>query len=324
MARLSKLHEIQFPVTLAPLHARLGAREIPVSEGRAVVDTRSGRVLGVVGREYRLVTHAQALDWAFACAREAFPETHPADWQVAEVDAPATGSCCFIDLRLRTSTLDFRGLPGDSRPEVYGPFVRVVNSYNRSRALGFDIGYLRKACSNGLVVHDALIRFRMNHHKRDIGETVHFDISQERLAAHRTAFQAFLVKLQGCPVPAPAFCGLACAALGFAPPRCLDHARDAVRQAQWRRLLAEVEAAGQRYATELGENAYAVLNTVTELASRPPDNPLVHRDRHGLQRLAGQWVGEFAAVCGDAAFDVGAYLRSLATKATAEEAASVK
>lgn len=323
MKRLSKQHEILFPVTLAPLSARLGTREVPVSDCRAVVNTRSGRVLGVVGRGYRLVTHAQALDMAFDCARAAFPETCPSDWQVAEVDAPATGSCYFIDLRLRSGRLDFHGLPGDSTPEVYGPFVRVTNSYNRSRALGFDIGYLRKACSNGLVVHDALIRFRMNHRKRDVGETVHFDISQERLAAHRAVFRSFLAKLQGCPVPASAFCELACAALGFAPPRCLDQAREAARQAQWRRLLAEVEAAGQRYATELGDNAYAVLNTVTELASRPPANPMVHRDRHSLQRLAGRWVGEFAAICGDAAFDVGAYLHSLATRATAKEAASV-
>jgi hypothetical protein len=163
MARLSKLPEILFPVALAPLHVRLDTREVPVNDSRAVVDTRSGRVLGVVGRGYRLVTHEQALELAFECARAAFPETKPAEWQVDAVDATSTGSTCFIDLRHNSATLEFEGLPTELKPEVYGPFVRVVNSYNRSRALGLDIGFYRKVCSNGLILRDATIRLRINH-----------------------------------------------------------------------------------------------------------------------------------------------------------------
>lgn len=320
MTRLTTLDDVLFPVTMAPLFARVGGREVPVSDSQAIVQGRTGRVLGVVGREYRLVTHGQALDLAFECAHAAFPETRPGEWQVAAVDAPSTGSTCFIDLQHNSALLDFEGVPARLKPEVYGPFVRVTNSYNRSRALGLDIGYFRKVCRNGLILRDAVIRLRMNHQRRDIGPALRFGISQERLAAHRRSFQSFLAQLQACPVPACAITGFACAVLGFHAPRLQPPAgdpavaaRNAARQAAWESLQETVEQTGRRYAEELGENAYAVLNTVTDLASHPPVNPLVHRDRHGLQRRAGQWAGEFAAACAASPFDLQAYLRSLAS-----------
>jgi len=40
----------------------------------------------------------------------------------------------------------------------------------------------------------------------------------------------------------------------------------------------------------LGENAYAVLNVITEFASHPPANRHVHRERNSLQQLAGTWL----------------------------------
>jgi hypothetical protein len=78
--------------------------------------------------------------------------------------------------------------------------------------------------------------------------------------------------------------------------------------------LIEIEGAGLRHAVDLDENAYAVLNAVTKLASRPPPSLLACRDGHGLQRRAGQWVGEFAAICVDPMSDLEAHLRSLADK----------
>ena len=128
MARRTELGEVLFPVRMEPLFVRLGGRDVRVPDSQAVVHAQAGRVLGVVGREYRLVSHREALDLAMACAHEAFPETRPGEWQVAAVDAPATGSCCFIDLRHNTGALDFQGLPGSAKPEVYGPFVRVTSS----------------------------------------------------------------------------------------------------------------------------------------------------------------------------------------------------
>ena len=69
-------------------------------------------------------------------------------------------------------------------------------------------------------------------------------------------------------------------------------------------------------ARELGENAYAVLNVITEFASSPPSNRFVQRERHSLQRLAGSWLSAFAQRCRQPAFDLAAYLAELAVPRT--------
>ena len=310
MPRLQTLDALLFDVALQPVFTTVGLRTVPVPEARAVVSMPAGRVLGVVGRDYRLVSHAQALALAHDCVRAVFPETRPGEWQVAQVDAPSTGSACCIDLAHGSGALDFSALPAADKPEVYGPFVRVTNSYNRSRALCFDIGYMRKVCRNGLILRSAVVSFRMNHQRREIGEAVKFEVARERLARQQQEFGRFLARLQACPVPAEDIAGFASGVLGFRPPPA-DKADADTRWAAWQALQQQVDAAGARYAQELGANAHAVLNVVTELASRPPDNPLVRRDRHALQRRAGEWVIDFSSRCGEPGFDLRRYLASL-------------
>jgi hypothetical protein len=62
---------------------------------------------------------------------------------------------------------------------------------------------------------------------------------------------------------------------------------------------------------ELGENAYAAFNVITDFTSLPPDNHCVHRERHSLQRLAGLWVTAFAKECRRDTFDLNTYLEEL-------------
>ena len=322
MPRLHELQEVMFEVATRPLFVKVGNREVPARDSQAIVEFPSGRVLSVVGRGYKLVSHAEALGLAHDCARAAFPETKPGEWQVASVDAPSTGSTCFIDLAHNSAALDFSGLAANDKPEVYGPFVRVTNSYNRTRALCFDIGYSRKICKNGLIMKSSLISFKMNHQQREIREAVKFEIAHDRLAKQKQDFQAFLGRLRACPVPTTAISGFASDVLGFRPPLAALPRTD-TRWAAWGALSQVVAEASRRYEQDLGANAYAVLNVVTELASRPPDNALVRCDRHALQRKAGEWASAFAAVCVEKEFDLGRYLESLKQQTTANQHAGL-
>jgi hypothetical protein len=51
---------------------------------------------------------------------------------------------CHIDLVHRTAALDFADVRAGQRPDAFGPFIRVTNSYSALRALAFDIGFYRK------------------------------------------------------------------------------------------------------------------------------------------------------------------------------------
>jgi hypothetical protein len=77
---------------------------------------------------------------------------------------------------------------------------------------------------------------------------------------------------------------------------------------------------GLRYAGELGATAYAVLNTITDFASQPPENRCIRRDRNALQRLAGVWLSNFSVECKKPGFDVTKYTDRLSAGATAESA----
>jgi hypothetical protein len=79
----------------------------------------------------------------------------------------------------------------------------------------------------------------------------------------------------------------------------------------WGALSKQITDLSTRYATDLGENAYSVFNAVTEFASHPPANRLVTRERHSLQRSAGEWVGNFSNQIAQPAFDLTSYLSSL-------------
>ena len=66
-----------------------------------------------------------------------------------------------------------------------------------------------------------------------------------------------------------------------------------------------------RYAGELGENAYAVFNAITDFSSHPPGNRFVCRERHSLQRLAGSWLSSFSQECQRPDFKIDEHLARL-------------
>jgi hypothetical protein len=185
----------------------------------------------------------------------------------------------------------------------------VTNSYNGLRALAFDIGFLRKVCENGLILPDTIIRFKFTHMRRDIKETISFDVSTERLAKLKTSFGSYLDALRVCHVRSDQFAAFARGVLSIRVPEKLElKSREA---SDWESLTAHLAALCEGYAHELGENAYAVLNVITEFASSPPVSRYVQRERHSLQRLAGSWLSAFSHRCRQPSFDLTAYLAEL-------------
>jgi len=314
MARLTQLGEVLFDVEEHPVFASVKVdgveRRLPVHDKKAIVNTRSGHVLGVVGRAYRLVTNREALEMASQCCLAVFPETKAGEWKAATVDAPTTAGYCRIDLVHNSTALDFSFVAAADRPEAFGPFIRVTNSYNGQRALTFDIGFYRKVCRNGLILPDTIIRFRFVHSKRGIGEAIRFEIARDRLAELKSGFGELLGALRRCAVPEVAFGPLVRGVLSIRPPKKPES--DARAAKHWRHLtdhLAEMEG---RYLRELGENAYAVFNVITDFASHPPANSGIYRDRHKLQQLAGSWVSRFSQQCRESDFNLTNYLKELA------------
>ena len=65
MKRIKDLDKLMFPVELRPIYANHSDSEgeiksIEIKNHRAVVNTVSGNVLGVVNKDYRLISNAHA------------------------------------------------------------------------------------------------------------------------------------------------------------------------------------------------------------------------------------------------------------------------
>ena len=91
--RLSLLSDVLFPVEEHPVFVVLRdeSRRSPASTHRnkkAIVNTANHRVLGIVSRDYQLVTNHEALEWAYECCQNVFPNTNPAEWDVSATDGP--------------------------------------------------------------------------------------------------------------------------------------------------------------------------------------------------------------------------------------------
>lgn len=313
MPRLNNLDEVLFPVEEHPVFAIIktgsGERRLPVPEKKAIVNRTTGRVLGVVSRGYRLVSNREALDMAIDCCRTVFPETKPEEWEVRAIDAPTTAGHCFIDLAHNSIALDFEFVPAKDRPDAFGPFIRVTNSYNGLRALAFDIGYYRKVCQNGLILPESVIRFKFTHLHREIGYKINFKIAHEGLAKLKASFGEHLRVLKACSVNRDQFEPFVSAVLLIRKPK---HTKPWSKEARdWETLEQHMTAMCSRYAKELGENAYAVFNVITKFASHPLDNRCLYRERHSFQRLAGKWVTDFSRLCVKPDFDLSKYLVDL-------------
>ncbi len=314
MTRSNLWDDVLFPVeersVFVPTRDGSGEHHRAVPGRKAIVDVASERVLGIVGRDYRLVTNRQALDWAYDCCQSVFPGTARAEWDVSATDGPATGGHCRIDLVHRTASLDFGDVRPGQRPDAFGPFIRVTNSYNGLRALAFDIGFYRKVCSNGLIAPDTIVRFKFAHQQRSFGMGIRFEVARERLQKLQASLTGRLAVLKECRVPGRAFAPMLRSALQVRP---LKSTRPGAREAaDWTALETDIGLLCSRYEDDLGDNAYAVLNAMTDFASRPPDNRHLRRDRHSLQRLAGSWLTAFGEECRQPDFAIDLYLTKTA------------
>jgi len=303
--RLTQLDDVLFPVEECPVFVAVpgepGNRWLAAPNKKAIVNLASRRVLGVVSRDYQLVTNREALDWAYECCRHVFPNTNSAKWDVSATDGPSTGGHCRIDLVHRTAALDFGDVRPGQRPEAFGPFIRVTNSYNGLRALAFDIGFYRKVCQNGLIAPDTIVQFKFAH-QRNLEMGIRFEVARDRLAKLQTKMSDQFASLKKCTVPRTAFEPMVRAALMIHP---LKSTRPGTCEAhEWASLDAHIQELCNRYECELGETGYAVLNAMTDFASRPPRNRHLHRDRHGLQRLAGTWLTTFTHECAQPSFAI--------------------
>lgn len=293
-----------FPVELRPLHlapVRQGADWTKLPRHFAVVDVQRNNPLAVVTEGYELVTNRQAIEMADIVMKEVFQTTNLGDMQCMNVTMPKTRSFCHIDLVHKSSS--FSPWEGDA----WNAFLRVTNSYNRTRPLRFEVGFCRWICTNGMIFGQRSVEFSYAHIRgaaEDMGKLMHNRIGDIRKL--EAALTEKLHQLKRYYVPEEEMLPLVCRTFGIrVDKQALDKPR---RIDELRAVRTKVHDLSRHYFDQLGPNGYAALNVLTEFASRPVGVIAPKSSMHGMQKKAGNWVGEFIAAIKSDSFSFVNYL----------------
>jgi hypothetical protein len=81
-----------------------------------------------------------------------------------------------------------------------------------------------------------------------------------------------------------------------------------IRKEGLQALASDLTSRLASYRQELGPNAYAVFNTLTDIAARPPENHQFHKNRDTIEKRSGRWLKELARQSQATGFDLDAWV----------------
>jgi hypothetical protein len=289
MKREISVQNLLFDVEQVPVEAVIGTnghtRRINIPGKKALIHQGTGHVLGVVGRDYRVVTNREAVDLAQEVCGKAFPGLSSVEWEARRASAPRTLSHAHIDLMHRTHVLNYVG-SDLGKDDPYTPFLRVTNSFNGARALRFDIGFMRKHCSNGVIFEEEVATIKASHSKEALAQ-LQIEITSRSLPQMWDEFSKFLTTVRSITLTTDQSTLALKTVLRLPDPQPDDKP---ARKEALDALATDFSARLTGYRQELGENAYAVFNTLTDIAARLPESPCFQRTRDTLERRVGRWL----------------------------------
>lgn len=312
MKRETSVQNLLFEVDQVPVEAVIGTnghtQRVNIPGKKALVHRGTGHVLGVVGRDYRVVTNREAVSLAQEVCGKAFPGLSSIEWEAKRASAPRTLIYAHIDLMHRTHVLNYLGSE-IAQADPYTPFLRVTNSFNGARALRFDIGFMRKHCSNGVIFEEEVATIKASHSKEALAQ-LQIEITSRSLPQMWDEFSKFLTTVRSITMNSDQSTLALKTVLHLPDPKPEDKP---ARKEALTALDADFSTRLSGYRQELGENAYAVFNTLTDIAARPPESPCFQLTRDTIERRSGRWLKDLARQSQAAAFDLERWIASPAS-----------
>lgn len=301
-----EFNEAFFPVGEQPIYCDVRGRHRVIPGYKAIIDEERGNTLSVVSDKYKLVYNADAFKMADYVIRVIFEGKTLQDFYCYNMLMPQTRGHCRMDLILPNN---FNRLFG-KKNESWTPFVRISNSYNKTVALRYEVGFCRWICKNGVIFGQKGVDFSINHSGRinydDINMLV--ESAKRRIGSIGSLWDFFedrMKLLQGIEIPLTSALGIYCKVFN------MHVNKEEISQLQKERLALrakQIVKASKDYFSEQGNNAYAMLNVLTDFASFPAWTNSRANYVDGYQRRAGKWVDEFISLHKKSVFSLDSYI----------------
>ncbi len=302
--RNTNVHEILFRVGEEPVF--VGTDKKPVGKFKAIVgfpllDDYTREVYSIVSDDYQLVTNQDALDYAHEVYKQLFNTVNTDNFEVFHILYPKSKSYCHVDI------IDKHHQVNVWKQEVYLPYIRMTNSYNKTFTLRFSLGFCRELCNNGIIFEKETIEVKIAHTKTAMNR---FRLAEavgglDRLKKLEQTFTNWMHQLREYPVETK-----------YVLPLCAKILNQSfnIKTKNWEKLEAEskrlhqfsrtINALTDRYVKEMGLTAYAVHNIATDYAT----NRVRPDQVNTYQRNAGKWLEEFCADINVPGFSLDTYL----------------
>ncbi len=299
-----ELKKLMFPVELGAVFVEVPyyPEQIPARYFKAVVAYKPDgppEIFSVVTDNYRLVTNEEAIHIAKEIYRELFNQVNPEEILPFKVIYPSTLSYCHIQLVHQKVNFELW------EQETWMPFIQVTNSYNRTFALTFELGFVRSLNSSGVIVRKKTAKLKTSHNKANVLKWI-LNTSSTELSTLQMEFVAYMKNLKRFYVDPRYIVPLVCKVFGF-------HFRSDDKFNRLTDLQAAVYRSANHYFAELGHNAYAAFNVFTDLLSSDLDqaalfiNFSLHSPSYYYKPT--EWLYDFIERIQSTDFDMEKYLK---------------
>jgi hypothetical protein len=265
-----RLNEVLFDVSLEPVFSKfqlsdeLFPNELTADQYRAVVNQNTRQVISIVSRSYELIKNKKALELGKEVFLQLYPKLNINELIPYKVIAPKSLASVHIDLIHKDVNFDIW------EQENWLPFLRISNSYNRTYALSFEVGFVKKLCSNGVLFNKRSMKLKYIHEKnRHI--RLKNDTKDIILASKQFGKQCSQLRDYGIPEDFifPLLCQILKINLDISNERLI---RNKIKLLE--KLKCHVNEEVRSYQQYLGLNAYTIFNVATDLVS--------HNDKYNI------------------------------------------
>ncbi len=268
---------------------------------KSIVNQETGQIISVVSRDYRLISNNEALQMGKHLFSQIYPQTKVDELVPFKVVAPATKASVHIDLIHKDVNFNVW------EQENWLPFLRVTNSYNRSHTLSFEIGFVRKLCSNGVLFKKNTMKLNYIHSNSKRMEIKH---DAEKIEKHSGLFIKNCNQLSEFPIPRKLMFAMVCQILQLKIDLPAKNQLSR-KMSQLENLLNIVIALTGKYSENNDTNGYTALNIVSDLVSHQNEYKNLAGFYFNIKSFYTRptvWMEEFTSITQFHDFDLDKYL----------------
>jgi len=278
--------------------------KIPIKEYVALVNADSREVLSVVSDNYKIIPNRQAIQKGKEAFNKLFPIVKEDDFIPYKIFSSKKRTFCHIDFIHQNYKFDVW------EQETWLPFMRITNSYNKQYALSYDIGFVRKLCSNGVIFVKKTFTVKVYHKK---GNEIKIHSNIDKYKDLEASFKSALLNLRRFHLPSKYAFPILCKALEIKYKEVPKDKTESAFAFGIENARKETTALVAKYdQTDFKESAYAIFNVISDAISNQPVNrpwlPNYTVSTHRYYSRLSDWMTDYVEQAEKRDFNIEKYL----------------